>query len=332
MMAEEWQRYLEDGGKKPWKVNLPGLVACWLAFNDGIRPAEINCLTVDDILVDNLHGKHGIRVHAPNKQPDVVPIEKDTLLLLQAMVDEGKEVRAVLKTDLLFVSGWPRPHLLNSKILNEALRAMIRRHRCESLPTDLKLPDGRTTLGTHLARTIQNRERVRRLMRHAWASTTEIYYRARQKLVVAGNMAKALRAEAWRLTIACQRPVLDIAERPDQMEILRRNPGNAALEWGSCGLDVVRQGSCRRAKHCFECPLLVPWVSKRHNYVAERDEYLRMAENAENLRDRENLLYHANLAEAHIALIDRRREEKMNNAATGPATRQRRPRRTHGSS
>jgi hypothetical protein len=65
-----------------------------------------------------------------------------------------------------------------------------------------------------------------------------------------------------------------------------------------------------------------------HNYVAERDEYLRKAEKAENQRDRENLLYHANLAQAHINLIDRRREEDTRNATAIVPTRQRRPRRS----
>lgn len=328
MMAEEWQSYLDSARKTKARINLPALVACWLAFNEGVRPAELNCLTVDDLQVDDLYGKHSLRVHAPNKEPDTIPIEKDTLLLLRAVINEGAEARAMLKTNLLFVTGYRGPHLLSTNHLNNALRSMIQLHKCQSLPSDLKLADGRTTLGTHLAYTLQNRERVRRIMRHAWASTTEMYYRARQKLVVAGNMAKALQAEAWRLTIACQRPVLDIKERPDQVDILRRNPGNAELEWGSCGLDVLRQGSCRFARHCFECPLLVPWVSKRHNYVAERDEYLRKAEKAENQRDRENLLYHANLAQAHINLIDRRREEDTCNATAIVPARQRRPRRS----
>jgi len=332
MMADEWQCYVESGGKTKTAVHLPALVACWLAFNEGVRPAELNCLTVDDLQVDDLYGKHRLRLHAPNKQPDMIPIEKDTLVLLQALIDAGAEARATLKTNLFFVSGYRGPHLLSTSHLNKALRSMVQRHTCQSLPTDLKLADGRTTLGTHLAYTLQNRERVRRIMRHAWASTTERYYRARQKLVVAGNIAKALRAEAWRLTIACQRPVLDINERPDQADILRRNPGNAELEWGSCGLDVERQGGCRMARHCFECPLLVPWVSKRYNYVAERDEYLRKAEKAENLRDRENLLYHVNLAEAYLALIDRRREENTQNVAASAPTRQRRPRRSGRSS
>jgi Phage integrase family len=328
MMAEEWQLYLESEGKTRTAISLPALVACWLAFNEGVRPVELNCLTVDDLQVDDLYGKHSLLLCAPNKQPDMIPIEKDTLLLLQTLIDESAETRAALETNLLFVSRHRGPHLLSTAHLNLALRSMIQRHQCQSLPVDLKLADGRTTLGTHLAYTLQNRERVRRIMRHAWASTTEMYYRARQKLVVAGNIAKALRAEAWRLTIACQRPVLDINERPDQADILRRNPSNAELEWGSCGLDVERQGGCRMARHCFECPLLVPWVSKRHNYVAERDEYLHKAEKAENSRDRENLLYHANLAEAYLALIDRRREENIQIVAAGAPTRQRRPRRS----
>ena len=218
------------------------------------------------------------------------------------------------------------PRVLTSRYLNRAIPRMIRRHKCTSLPDDLKLPDGRITFGTHLTREINNRERVRRLMRHVWASTTERYYRAEQKVVVAGNIAKALRAEALRLTIACQRPITHISERPEQIDILARNPGNVELEYGSCGRDVERQGSCRMAKHCFECPLLVPWVSKRHNYVAERDEYLERAQKAENTRDRENLLYHASLAEAYITLIYRCRKEKTHDGQQSLPSRQRRPR------
>ena len=170
-------------------------------------------------------------------------------------------------------------------------------------------------------------------MRHAWATTTETYYRAQQELVVAGNIANALRAEVWRLTVACQRPIVHISERPEQVDILARNPGNAELEWGSCGRDVQRRGGCRFARHCFECPLLVPWTSKRHNYVAERDEYVRLAGEAKNSRDRENLLSHAHQAEAYIILIDRCKEdEEITHAVqTHSPTRQRRPRRARHS-
>lgn len=334
MMAEEWQRYLDRANNPKVRVHLPALVACWLAFNDGVRSSEINCLTVEDIQIDALYGKHRLYVHAPNKEPDMIPIEKDTLTLLQAMVEEGADARTLLGTNRLFVntrlSGLPC--VLTTVTLNSAIRRMARRHGSVILPDDLRIPDGRTSLGTHLARTLRNRERVRRLMRHNWATTTETYYRAQQKLVVAGNMARALRAEVLRLTVACQRPVLDINERPDQVDILKRNPYNAELEWGSCGLDVARQGGCRVATHCFDCPLLVPWVSKRHNYIMERDEYLRLAEKAENTRDRENLLYHANQAEAYCVLIDRRREEEINDVSSNVSARQRRPRRSSHSS
>ncbi len=332
MMSEEWQRYLDSKNTSTIKVNLPGLVACWLAFNDGVRSSEINTLSVDDILLDDMYSKHRLRAHAPNKNPDMVPIDEDTLPLLQAMIDEGAAARIALGTNLLFTSVQGEPRVLTTPLLNYAVRRMIRQQECTSLPPDLKLPDGRTTLGTHLTYTIHNRERVRRIMRHKYAETTEMFYKAQQKLVVAGNIAKALRAEALRLTMACQRPVFTIAERPEQVDILGRNPDNAELEWGSCGRDIQLQGTCRSAKHCFECPLLVPWVSKRHNYVAERDKYLRLAGATENIRDRENRLYHANLAEAHIILIDRRlrllEEQTGDTGSESTPTRQRRPRRT----
>jgi integrase len=328
MMGEEWQRYLDRKKGVQVKADLPTLVACWLVFNDALRSAEINTLRVTDVQVDRLYNKHQLYVHAGNKRPDMIPIDNNTLVLLQELISAGEEARKALKTDLLFVSLHGKPRVLTSKRLNSALRSMLKRYDHLDLPHDLKLTDGRTTLGTHLTRDIHNRERVRHIMRHHWASTTEKFYRAQQKLVVAGNMARALQGEALRLTVACQRPIVDLNERPDQADIIERNPGNAELEWGSCGLDAVRQGSCRRASHCFDCPLLVPWVSKRHNYVAERDEYLRMAAEAKNLRDRENYLYHANQAQAYILLIDRRLEEKKNGIHSSLSTRQRRPRRT----
>lgn len=337
MMAEEWQRYL-DGNPA---ADLPTLVACWLAFNDGVRSAEINTLVVADVLPDEREGgeKHRLRAHAPNKEPDMVPIEKDTLTLLNALIEQGKATRTELETDRLFVSAHRGPHIATTSHLNRGLRAMVKRYKSQglvSLPDDLQLPDGRPTFGTHLARAIGNREFVRRIMRHKSSWTTEALYLAIDKLGAAGAIARALRGEALRLTVSRPRPIVDLSERPDQVDIVKRNPGNATLEYGNCGLDVERQGDCRRAAHCFECPLLVPWVSKRANYVNERDEYLRLAEQATNERDRENRLYHANLAQAYILLIDRRldmEKEKANGSVADAAARgtdtagRRRPRR-----
>lgn len=327
IMEEEWQTYLDNPDVPSAKENLLALVACWLAYNDGLRSAEINQLTVDDVLVDPVQQKHRLRVHTPNKNPDMIPIDDMTLKIVQTLIDEGAETRNTLGTNLLFTSVEGPPRVLTTAHLNYRLRKMVRQHQPTSLPATLRLPDGRTTFGTHLAFTLHNRERVRRIMRHAYAKTTETFYQAQQKLVVAGQMAKALRAEALRLTFACQRPILDISERPEQIDILARNPENTELEWGSCSRDIQRQGACRMAKHCFECPLLVPWASKRHNYVAERDEYLRLADVATNQRDRENRLYHANLAQAYIILIDRRLQENDRNGQPANQIRQRRPRR-----
>jgi integrase len=178
MMSEEWQRYLDSKNTAVIKANLPVLVACWLAFNDGIRSSEINTLTVDDVQIDEVYGKHRLHVHAPNKNPDMVPIEQDTLLLLQAMIDEGSPARSALGTNLLFTSVQGEPRVLTTPRLNYSIRRMIRQQDCASLPRNLKLPDGRTTLGTHLTYTIHNRERVRRIMRHKYSSTTETFYKA----------------------------------------------------------------------------------------------------------------------------------------------------------
>jgi len=326
MMAEEWQRYLDARDGTTVATDLQALVACWLAFNDGIRSAEINYLTVEDVEADGTGGKHSLHVHAPNKDADVLPIDKDTLTMLQALIDEGAKIREELGTTLLFVDRTDHPYIVTTRHLNKRVRFMVARHDVASLPPDLKLPDGRTTLGTALAHGGASRETARRVLRHRWASTTETYYRAEQKVATAGRMARALQAETLRLTIACQRPVLDVAERPDQVDILARNPDNE-FEWGNCGLDIERQGACRMATHCWYCPLLVVWASKRENFVHEQEQYLRLAEEAQDPRTRENRLYHANQAAAYIYLIDRRRAEEAPHAQQPVQIRVRRPRR-----
>lgn len=333
ILAEEWQRYQDNGTADGGATALPAVVATWLAFHHGVRSAEINRLSVHDILPDPVEGRHHLRVHAPNKAPDLLPIGRETLRLLEALKAAGAGTRTALQTDLLFVSTAEPPAILTTSSvpweangLTDLLRALIARHNARHLPSDLKFPDGRTTLGTHLAYDLGNRERVRQIMRHQSPATTDHYYRVHDKLRVARDVAAATRTEAIRLTMACQRPIASLDERPDHREVIGRNPANTQLEYGSCGLDAVRQGSCRMAVHCFECPLLVPWVSKRHNFVHERDVYQAKAAEAINPRDQENYIRHAALAEAHIRLIDRRKE----GGTLGPDTRarSRRPRRS----
>lgn len=279
ILADEWRAFIE-GEDDSTQGFLPVVVATWLAFHHGLRSAEINRITVDDVLPDPKTERHHLRVNAPNKEPDRIPIGRDTLTMLEALVSAGEESRKMLQTRLLFVSMGTEPEILttsstpwNRTGLTDGLRALLEKRQATNLPPDLKFPDGRLTLGTHLAYDIANRERVRQIMRHENAATTERYYRVPDKLRVARDIAAAIRSEAVRLTIACQQPIVTLDERPAHREVLARNPANAQLEYGSCGLDVARQGTCRMAVHCFECPLLVPWVSKRHNFVYERDVY-----------------------------------------------------------
>ncbi len=328
ILSEEWFALQDPGRTLDPPFRLSVVVAAWLTFHHGVRSAEINRLTVDDILPD-ADGRHHLRVHAPNKAEDLIPIDAMTLHMLEVLVDVGAECRADLGTRHLFVGRRRGPRILGTtanpaQSLTWGLRDLIQRYEAVELPSTITFPDGRLTFGTHLAYDIGNREKVRQIMRHENASTTERFYRAPDKLRVAKDISSAIRSEAVRLTMACQQPVMSVEERPDHQEVLARNPENAQLEYGSCGLDVQRQGTCRMAVHCFECPLLVPWVSKRHNFVYERDVYEKKAAEAANDRDRENYLRHAALAEAHILLIDRRKE-----GPSGPIapTRSRRPRR-----
>ncbi len=62
-----------------YEYRLSLVVATWLALHHGLRSAEINRLTVSDILPDPAHGRHHLRVHAPNKQEDRIPIPEAAL-------------------------------------------------------------------------------------------------------------------------------------------------------------------------------------------------------------------------------------------------------------
>lgn len=304
VLTEEWRRIQEGEGSPTRRGDLHALGACWLAFHDGLRPEELNVLTVDDVRVDAIHEKHKLHLHAPNKDPDMVPIDRETLTILNAIVDVGRAGRDALGTSLLFVRSCPRPAILTTESLNRAVRRMLQRHHGHHLPADLQLRDGRKSLGTHLARGLGNRERVRTIMRHAWASTTDLYYRGRQELEAASGIAKALAGEVSRLSSA-YRSGSGPGERADALEHIQRDPDR----------DV------RLAAHCFECPLLAVWASKRHNFVYERDEFQRRA-----LRAGEHDFKHAALTDAYVSLIDRRLSQARSTDGHPSPLRRRRPR------
>ncbi|MBI2204834.1 MAG: site-specific integrase [Candidatus Rokubacteria bacterium] len=310
VLAEEWRRVQEGERSPTCRGDLHALGACWLAFHDGLRPEELNVLTIDDVRADPIHEKHKLHVHAPNKDPDMVPIDRESLTILNAIVDVGRDGRDALDTRLLFVRSCPRPAILTTESLNRAVRQMLQRHDGHHLPADLQLRDGRKSLGTHLARGVGNRERVRTIMRHAWASTTELYYRGRQELEAASGIAKAIAGEVSRLSSAYRYPGQGTGERADALEQVQRHPDR----------DV------RLAAHCFDCPLLAVWASKRHNFVYERDEFQRRAVRAgeaEGERDFE----HAALTDTYVTLIDRRLSQARSTDGHPGPLRRRRPRR-----
>src|SRR5260221_3635323 len=125
VLGEEWQLYQDSNKETRSAVHLPVLVACWLAFNDGVRSCELNTLVVGDVQADPVNGKHRLTVHAPNKRPDILPIDNDTLMLLQALIDAGEEARRVLGTEHLFVSTEGKPCILTTRNLTYALHKLI---------------------------------------------------------------------------------------------------------------------------------------------------------------------------------------------------------------
>ena len=104
LLVDEWNSALDPADSHHNRVDLPSLVACWLAFCDAVRPEEINSLQVGDVQIDLARGRHQLRLHAPNKDEGAVPIDETSRTLLEALIREGNQSRKTLGTDRLFVS------------------------------------------------------------------------------------------------------------------------------------------------------------------------------------------------------------------------------------
>lgn len=184
--------------------DLPAIAACWLSAHEGLRPEEINRLTVDDLRPDPTGGRHTLWVHSPRKGSHLVPIDEATLSILTELIRAGTDARVALKTNLLFATVEGPPQILRSNQLNQRIRQIFARHDGHRLPADYRLSDGRTTFGTHLARAIPDPDLVRRIMRHVSQQTTRQYYQGRLKLESEARIAQAIAPEVEKLYLAYQ--------------------------------------------------------------------------------------------------------------------------------
>lgn len=240
--------------------DLPALAACWLSAHEGLRPEEINRLTVDDLRPDPSERKHGLWVHAPRKGSRLVLIDEVTRHILEELVRAGAKTRAALKTRLLFVSIEGPPHVLTSGRLNHRIRQMFARHDCYLLPGDYRLSDGRTTLGTHLARAIPDYDWVRRIMRHASQQTTRQYYQGRLKLESEARIADAITSENEKFYLAYQGEASPKAVEVAMPEQRSECIGGIEAHGQSCGVMIDSS-----SEHTVDCtPVLrIRWRARR---------------------------------------------------------------------
>jgi integrase len=314
ILREEWLSWKEwhaNYGGNPEASDPPDLVtvvAAYLCWEETVRPAEINVMTAEDIDIENKR----LFLHAPNKAEGWIEISPIAVALLKALISWGHGAREELQTNYLFVEPIPCPYALGSSQMRVRLRKLLKKYH-DKYPIerfDLYLADGRRTLGSLLAAETQDDELVRLTMRHASLSTTSIYYIRQGKVALSKNVRNALRHYATRLSMAYNNVVVNPLKEssPDAVDILRRNPQNDT-PYGSCTNDTVKEGACQSGIHCGECPKLIPMVSKIENFIAERDVYLKLAEeslDAGEDRTYENRMAHAGMLEGHILNIQRK--------------------------
>lgn len=186
-----WINWKEERrkGKPP---DLLAAAAAWLAVDEGIRPEEINVLSVKDIIVDD--EKYKLHLNASNKKEDIIQIHEKTYQFLRLVVDWGVEARSLLGTDHLFVSPVPKPRVITSKHLNSRIRTLLRKYR-HIYPLerpDLILASLRKTLGASLGSSGRDIEEVRRIMRHEDSATTKTYYINQNKAQLSKSIAETL--------------------------------------------------------------------------------------------------------------------------------------------
>ena len=316
ILREEWLSWKEwkDASEHGEIVdeNLPDLLvtmAAYLAWEETVRPEELNVMTVDDI---DFTEKNRIFMHAPNKTEGWIEVDAISKTLIRAVIEWGSEARVQLNNRRLLVEPLPSARNVGSTQLNFRLRLLLDKYK-DKYPldrSDVIFADGRKTLGSLLAGKTTDRELVRMTMRHSQQSTMLVYYVRQGKAQLSKNIEKSLSSYATRLSMAYNRAVVDPMTElpPEQIDILQRNP-NHSVPYGACTRDTMKEGECFEGIHCGDCKKLIPMATKLGNFIAERDLVLDKAKLASEERTKENLLAHAAMLEGHIMNIQRRLQE-----------------------
>ncbi|QRG65567.1 hypothetical protein [Brevibacillus choshinensis] len=312
---ERTGRYAKVPGKLlERQVDMLAVTAIWLGLTHGMRPEEFATCTLDDIIVDPLGANHKMYCHAANKPSRYIPIPQLTLDIINLFIRFTERCRRQLETDLLCVdwdnAGLPKKVSLAHHLKRFVHNFDIKDDNGKPLPVNMK--NLRRTFGSQIASYTNNPELARRIMGHAYISTTKEHYTLQRLSELSHNVSKGLRLFALQITMSYKSPIIDIdAERPDIAESLKNSP-DRDHEFGICTVPQTTDelaNSCARARHCFECEFLVVETKKRENFVLEKKLYLQLAENEADERIKQQKLRRAQQAEAWIVLIDQKIEK-----------------------
>ncbi len=302
ILREEWFAWKDwrDGNGLVQYPDILAVAAGWLAWDEGLRPEEINALTVDDINLDS----NEALLRPPNKAPSKIKCHEITIDILKAVLEWGNVARELLQTNHLFVDRFPKPTVIGSAQLNHRLRNLIVKYRSKYLINreDIILADGRKTLGASLAAISPNRDRVRRILRHARDDTMHVFYIHHGKVQLSIAVSQALRQYAARLSIAYNSAVVDPSV---EVPGFSRPTNEFENRYGVCSSGLNTHVDCSKP-HCGGCPSLIPMVSKRDNWVAERDFFLELAAETNEPEVIERRLNHVAMCQAYVDLIDAR--------------------------
>lgn len=302
----------------------------------GLRAEELNALRPADMRVDELNGNHEIYVHAPNKPDDFIPVDEAFLTSWRLCEEWDREARSLagpagegLFEDVLFVypptnshHSFPLMQFSSYKLNESHLPYFFKKwfdfkiKDSEGKERPLLHADGdltrplwidyhklRNAFAVRFAEREKNRVVTSHVMRHRQLNTAERYYLHQTRLDHAKKVQVALQAEANFIVMGLKNPTAaGISE--ETLEKARQT--GAMLPQGICGA-ALEGNACTRASHCLECPYLVVIESRRPRFVADREAYLREAEELDAKGDRrgaENALARAKYCQAHLLRMD----------------------------
>jgi len=328
---------LEAIGMKRIDPNPFVVFALQAALRLGLRASEFNSLRREDIRIDPLRGNHEIYVHAPDKADAFIPVDETFLAAWKLCEAWDEEARGLaepataqaFKDALLVYPETGSRHSpcalkrLNTYLLNSShlpyfyakwFRHLAKDEDGNELP--LLHADGdptqpfsvnyrrlRSAFAVRFAERERNRVLTAQVMRHKSVHTAERHYLQQTRLDHARKVQIALKAEAHFLALGLKNAVsAGITEET----LHNARVAGAMTPHGLCN-SALQGNECTRASDCLECEHLVVIASRKPRFIADRDAYLKTAEELEtrgDLRSAENARGRASLCQAHLIRIN----------------------------